>query len=431
MKKWCLLLSKRLGVLLLVVVAMMLSCGINLADENNCTHNNVNFEKKTFEFPSKLHKDGEGFYEVGKMLVPRYGHSSILLNDGRLFIVGGSKNGSIDGILNSTEIFDISTNKSIPGPNLPFPVNEPILFKLYDGRILIIYGANRQQIAIYNPTQNIIEKIINVKFPYLTFRPSTCFVKEINKDEIIIARNNSFPFSHSILYNTRTNIIEDYSTRFSGNYSVSFLLQDNNTFYFTLPPCGNVTKMDNLMRISGKELKNFSINPDTFSKCVKLAKPKGVLTGLCYILKPEVFIAQQNNIYSSKGIMLTDKSKIVLFTPKNKLYLYDIKDNKFVREIPFSEYFSSASIYDIYLLSNNNILIITHNKLYEIDSNTFEIKPKIYETPKSFSWGSLTELNNDKFLYSGGIIPTRNPFKYKYDSVSDKIYLWKTKKENN
>ena len=122
---------------------MMLSCGINLADENNCTHNNVNFEKKTFEFPSKLHKDGEGFYEVGKMLVPRYGHSSILLNDGRLFIVGGSKNGSIDGILNSTEIFDISTNKSISGPNLPFPVNEPILFKLYDGRILIIYGAFR------------------------------------------------------------------------------------------------------------------------------------------------------------------------------------------------------------------------------------------------------------------------------------------------
>ena len=40
-------------------------------------------------------------------------------------------------------------------------------------------------------------------------------------------------------------------------------------------------------------------------------------------------------------------------------------------------------------------------------------------------------LNNDKFLYSGGIIPTRNPFKYKYDNVSDKIYLWKTKNENN
>ena len=419
-----------IGVLLLILVVMIAATNCSYSKGNNSS------PETKWEFPSRIHKKGEGFYEVGKMLTPRYRHSSILLNDGRLFIVGGSKNGNIDGILNSTEIFDISTNKSIQGPNLPFPVNEPILFKLYDGRILIIYDSNQQQIAIYNPDQNIIEKIIDVKFPYLTFRPSTCFVKEINKNEIIIAPNYSFPFSRAIYYNPKTNIIEDYSARFgstrsSGKYSVSFLLQDNNTFYFTLPPCGNELHIDNLMKISGKELKNFSINPDTFSKCVKLANPKGALTGICYILKPEVFIAQQNNIYSSKGIMLTDKSKIVLFTPKNKLYLYDMKDNKFVREISFSEYFSSASIYDIYLLSNNNILIITHNKLYEIDSNTFEITPQKYETPKSFSWGSLTELKDDQFLYSGGIIPTGNPFKYKYDSVSDKIYSWKTKKENN
>ena len=414
-----------------ITIAVVLLLTNNVCASQTSSVINSTIKNKKFELPSKIHKDGEGFYEVGRMLTPRYQHSSILLNDGRLFIVGGSKNGSIDGSLNSTEIFDISTNKSTPGPDLPFPVDESILLKLYDGRILIIYGSNRQQIAIYNPNQNIIEKIINVKFPYLTFRPSACFVKEINNNEIIIARNNSFPFSKAIYYNPRTNIIDDYSTRFTGDYSVSFLLQDNNTFYFTLPPSGNGLKRDNLMKISGKELKELSINPDRFSKCVKLAKPKGALTGIRYILKPEVFITQQKEIYSSKGIMLNDHNTIVLFTPENKMYIYYIKNNKFLTEKSFSNLFSTTSIYDIYLLSNNNILIVTHYKLYEIDSNNFEIKPKIYDTPKSFSWGSLTELNNDKFLYSGGIIPTRNPFKYKYDSVSDKIYLWKMKKENN
>ncbi len=418
-----------IGVVLVAVAIISLSVNFGFASQNGINGSNKTTVTKTFELPSRLHKNGEGFYKIGRMLTPRYNHSSILLDDDRVFIVGGSKNGTIDGILNSTEIFDMKTKKSIAGPNLPFPVNNPALFKLSDGHILIIYGGNRQQIAIYNPNKNRLEKIIEIHVPYFTFRSSTTFIKEINNDEIIITSNNSFPFSRAIYYNPRTNIIEDYSTRFTGDYRVSFLLQDNNTFYFTLLPCGNVSNLDNLMRISGKELKNFSINPDSFSKCVKLTKPKGALTGVCSILKPEVFIAQQNNIYSSKGIMLNDKNKIVLFTPKNKLYLYDIKDNKFVRGIPFSDYFSSASIYNIYLLSNNHILIVTHNKLYEIDSNTFEIKPKIYDNPNSFSFGSLTELNNDKFLYSGGIIPTINPFKYKYDNVSDKIYVWKKEKE--
>lgn len=411
-----------------ITIAVVLLLTNNVCASQTSSVINSTIKNKKFELPSKIHKDGEGFYDVGRMLTPRYNHSSILLDDGRVFIVGGSKNGYIDGILSSTEIFDIKTKRSIAGPDLPFPVNNPILFKLDDGRILIAYGSEQQQLAIYNPNQNIIEKIINVKYPYLTFLPSTCLVKEINNNEIIIARNNSFPFSKAIYYNPRTNIIEDFSMKNSGDYQVSFLLQDNNTFYFTLPPYNNKMDMDNLMKISGKELKDLSINPDTFSKCVKLAKPKGALTGICYVLRPEVFIAQQKEIYSSKGIMLNDHNTIVLFTPENKMYIYDIKNNKFLTEKSFSNLFSTTSIYDIYLLSNNNILIVTHNKLYEIDSNNFEIKPKIYDTPKSFSWGSSTELNNDKFLYSGGIIPTSNPFKYKYDSVSDKIYLWKTEK---
>ena len=92
--------KKLLIIFLLIFGTIITTSGFIYANEVVKINNN-----KKFELPSKIHKDGEGFYEIGRMLTPRYRHSSILLNDGRLFIVGGSKNGSIDGILNSTEIF--------------------------------------------------------------------------------------------------------------------------------------------------------------------------------------------------------------------------------------------------------------------------------------------------------------------------------------
>lgn len=394
LKKWCLLLSKRLGILLLVVVAMMLSCGINLADENNCTHNNVNFEKKTFEFPSKLHKDGEGFYEIGKMLTPRFDHSSILLDDGRIFIVGGRKNGNIDGDLKSTEIFDMKTKQSIAGPTLPCEVSKPLLLSLDDGKVIIIGTKPDSEFLIYDPVNNSIIEKVSFHLKYKLNRESA-FIVYVNKNEILIC-NNFISRDNAILYNIRNNTIKYISTeKLSKLGKVQYLFKDKDIVYL-LSYSGNLIKL---------ELKNIKNS-----------------------LQYEYFLDNNNiNSFNGSAAIRLQKNLIAVFSAKS-IKFFDIENHIYSQSKPLNIDDNNAIILYSKVLENNNVIIIKaqyslRDFLLEYNPRILKIQNKTYSAPGFHA--SIIDLGKDCFLYSGGVIPSINPFKYQYDNISNKIYVWK------
>ncbi|MGE8722940.1 Kelch repeat-containing protein [Leptospira terpstrae] len=106
------------------------------------------------------------FTEVtNRMMTARSFSCSVLLDDGRVFIIGGT-----DGIYapkDSTEFFDPTTQTFSWGPTLPVPVAALKCMKLADGNVLI-YGAQLSNLnnstMLYDRTRNQIFTIANSKF---------------------------------------------------------------------------------------------------------------------------------------------------------------------------------------------------------------------------------------------------------------------------
>lgn len=102
---------------------------------------------------------GHNWQLSGSMIVPRFGHRSVLLNDGRILVVGGS-NGS--QCLASVEAFDPSANSGTGGfsllPSMSVARNFLTVTLLNDGRVLVTGGndCGSAQISaeIFDPTAN-------------------------------------------------------------------------------------------------------------------------------------------------------------------------------------------------------------------------------------------------------------------------------------
>lgn len=106
------------------------------------------------------------FTEISnRMMTPRSFSCSVLLDDGRVFIIGGT-----DGIFapkDTTEFFDPNTQTFSWGPTLPVPVGALKCTKLTDGNVLI-YGAQLSNLnnstMLYDLTRNQILTVANSKF---------------------------------------------------------------------------------------------------------------------------------------------------------------------------------------------------------------------------------------------------------------------------
>jgi hypothetical protein len=75
-------------------------------------------------------------------------HTATLLNDGRVFVVGGAAKfdlndvfGSLATVVKTTELYDPATNSWTPGPNLPSPLFAHQATLLGDGKVLISSGV--------------------------------------------------------------------------------------------------------------------------------------------------------------------------------------------------------------------------------------------------------------------------------------------------
>ncbi|MBP47417.1 MAG: hypothetical protein CMH53_05720, partial [Myxococcales bacterium] len=92
----------------------------------------------------------DSWYPIASPETPRVEHAAVLLDDGRVVIVGGREAELLDGIepsqrrqvppLATTEIFDPATSSWSEGPSLSDARRKHGLFKLADGSVLAVGG---------------------------------------------------------------------------------------------------------------------------------------------------------------------------------------------------------------------------------------------------------------------------------------------------
>lgn len=99
------------------------------------------------------------FVRTGNMVYPRYGHKSVLLKDGRVLIIGGSKNRK------SCEIYTPKTGKfSLVGDLSYFHDENSTATLLNNGRVLITGGVGADTgTELFNPQDNTFKSISNMK----------------------------------------------------------------------------------------------------------------------------------------------------------------------------------------------------------------------------------------------------------------------------
>lgn len=99
---------------------------------------------------------------AGGMNEARVGQTGNLLPDGRVLFAGGSIRSLPSGVVvvtNSTEIYNVSTSNSVPGPNMVYARIAAGSVNLPDGRFLVFGGRNAStpfvaQSEIFEPTNN-------------------------------------------------------------------------------------------------------------------------------------------------------------------------------------------------------------------------------------------------------------------------------------
>ena len=378
-----------IGVLLLVLVVMVVTTNCSYSKEKNSS------PKTKWEFPSRIHKNGEGFYEVGKMLTPRYYHSAIKMNNDKIFIAGGcSKNGSL---LDSTEIFDPKTGKTVYGPKLKYPRHSIVLKEIPNGNILILGGQDysgkgERVVEIYKPSENKIfetnDKLI-MKINSYSTKP---VVEQISKDEVFIAKTFTAMGDYCI-YDIKNNKLTCKDINTQGIFFNQYCGKINDELYFIWG--------SNMIVVNIKNKGNFY---NTYKK-----------------YKNDEYLSFSEPL----GILLKNKKTILIFH-NVAISLFNI-DTKTYSNIQRPLYIEGIS--DLFLQENDNILIFKANtgknsQVLEFSPETFNIERKNYLTPNILA--TVIKLNDNVLLYTGGA--NRNLYR-RITNVSNKIYVWKKEKE--
>lgn len=186
--------------------------------------------------PDEIYNPRTGKFSIAASLnVPRHNHSSILLQDGRVLILGGSNK---KGILSSIEIYNTKNNKFKLDGNMNLPRVKPNVYVLKNGNVIISGGVGKgngnaiflREIEIYNPKTN--------KFKILTKRNSIPQMpaEVLLKDDRILFTGGATGVGLSVqyyktseTYNTATNkFTEGKNMNRVREGHVAILLKDGN-----------------------------------------------------------------------------------------------------------------------------------------------------------------------------------------------------------
>lgn len=107
--------------------------------------------------------------QAGNLSTVRFNHKSVLLNDGRVFVAGGtSASGSA---MYTTEIYNPVTNTWSNGPTMSYNRAVPTLTMLPNGKVLIVAGQNASgsslsKVEIFDPTTNTISNASSMHYSH-------------------------------------------------------------------------------------------------------------------------------------------------------------------------------------------------------------------------------------------------------------------------
>lgn len=101
-----------------------------------------------------------------RMLVPRLSPAAVVLDDGRIFVIGGSSAPNMG--ISTTEFIDVAAATSAPGPMLRVRRISPAAVLLLDRRVLILDGEplNSLRSEIYDPATHAFEAIPGITPPF-------------------------------------------------------------------------------------------------------------------------------------------------------------------------------------------------------------------------------------------------------------------------
>ncbi len=198
----------------------------------------------TYIFNSKTNKLSKG----ADMLACRRDYSAALLEDGRVFISGGSRyNGQkakkTYSWLSSTELYNPDTNTFEQGPDLKQPRTEHYSV-LLNGKVFLLSGYGElidpynapiiSEVESYNPKTNSIENAGK-----LTFERFGTDILITQNDEIFILEGlyQSTPYGHDHIkviekYDPKTNISTIVNKRTSSPEFISTALLSDDTILF-------------------------------------------------------------------------------------------------------------------------------------------------------------------------------------------------------
>ena len=318
---------------------------------------------------------GEGrFVRTGDMVIPRFGHSAVLLNDGRVLITGGywnEKGHNNTTAPKSAEIYNPKTGKFTRTGDMHFGRAYHSTILLNDGKVLVV-GGGPQQAELYNPETSKFSVTGSLPVKFFNAIGEQASVIKLKNGEIFIIEGVSKDGTTWIIKyspkNEKFNLVK--KTKLYHGAQNAILLQDGN-----------------ILIVGGYKPQKAEIyNPDT---------------------KQLTFTNNENDIIGSIISVLLDKNIILLIEnfKNNNMKLFDINHNTF-NNINHPEYWDCKGICTATLLNNGKVLIIgidkNKQKLYDPDKDRFINTKRV---KLSHLGQAATLLQNGNVLITGGKKP--------------------------
>lgn len=374
---------------------------------------------KTLAFIKQDNQYRVNLVKTSKTNVPRSCHSLTLLNNGNVLITGNIPyvgRGKNDINVKQIEIYDLKLNKSTITGSMHLPSSDHYSILLNDGRVLIL-GGNKmpgsdfntwKRIEIYNPQNNKTEIVYSEKalsVPIFLLEKGNVFISNIF--------DNGKHYYY--IFNPTDNSFKKY-------------LCPKNEYIKSVIKCGAETIVITFSD-SRKDLKNGNPIYPTLFKIYKYNVEKNSFNFLGNIEHPFSSFLKVFPLKDNKIVIILDMFCKYTNDEIPNILTFDIntgKTEKIGKTIMNPPIINKKS--SVIITHNQEILFFHKEKIevYDINTNTSSIikKPYFLNTYKYGSMGETMVLNDGNIITVGGYNPwegyLKNIYVYKLIKRKDK-----------